>query len=338
MIEFNFSIGTIEDAYDQIATWLGDRPRDNVMHFDNYTGKGSVLITELENGLFIRTLDYTVNVDTKFRIKPVKNDYPLLFMINYLLTPDAFWMETGIGGPVKKINKLNNIIFSSNQSGFAFNVRRGVRARALDICFTYEWLLRQYPVNNKDNAVSVISRDRQQQPVFFETFSIDDYRMVSEILEKVLNNEWDIIFLKSRVLTLMDELLKNILNKKHAEPGRSPVHADLMMEVEKKLNSILHEKLPNLKEIAKEFSMSDSTLKRQFKQVYGKAIYEYYLYKKMELAKRMLMEKDMTISQVAYSLGYEKASPFIRVFKKQFGVSPGSLRTSYNDHDLSRQE
>jgi AraC-like DNA-binding protein len=263
-----------------------------------------------------------------------------MFMINYLLTPDAFWMETGAGGPgpVKKISKLNNIIFSSNQSEFAFNVRAGARARVLDICFTYEWLLRQYPANNKDSAASVISRSEQQQPVFFETFSIDDYRMVSEIMEKVLNNEWDIIFFKSRVLTLMGEVLKNIFNKKSTESGRTPVHADLMMEVEKKLNSILHEKLPNLKEIAKEFSMSDSTLKRQFKQVYGKAVYEYYLYKKMELAKRMLLEKDMTISQVAYSLGYEKASPFIRVFKKQFGVPPGSLRSSHNTHDFSLQE
>jgi hypothetical protein len=40
MIEFNFIIGTIEDAYDQIATWLGNRPRDNVMHFDDYKNRG----------------------------------------------------------------------------------------------------------------------------------------------------------------------------------------------------------------------------------------------------------------------------------------------------------
>ncbi len=337
MIEFNFIIGTLEDTYDQVTKWLGNRPRNNVMYFDDFTGKGCLLITELEKGFFIRTWDYTVNEDTRFRISAVDNNYPVMFMINYLLTPGTYWVEKGIGGPGpgKKISKLNNVIFSSNQTEFAFNVRGGHQARALDICFTYEWLLQQYPAKNKDNAISVISLHGEQQPVFFESFSIDDYRMISEIMEKVSKNEWDIIFLKSRALTLMDEVLKNIFNKKSGEHGRAPVHADLMIEVEKKLSSILHEKLPNLKAIAKEFSLSESTLKRQFKQVYGKAIYEYYLYKKMELAKRMLLEKDITISQVAYSLGYEKASPFIRVFKKQFGVSPGSLRASHNTNDVS---
>jgi len=46
----------------------------------------------------------------------------------------------------------------------------------------------------------------------------------------------------------------------------------------------------------------------------------------MEMARRMLMEQDRAISQVAFSLGYENTSSFIRVFKKQFGESPGLLR------------
>jgi AraC-like DNA-binding protein len=37
--------------------------------------------------------------------------------------------------------------------------------------------------------------------------------------------------------------------------------------------------LPSRKELAKEFAMSESTLKRHFKAVYGKTMYEYYLEK-----------------------------------------------------------
>lgn len=327
MTEFNFTIGTFEDAAKQIAEWIGTEPHDNVMYFDEKTGKGHLLITELEKDFFIRTWDYTLKADTKFRIKAVDHNYPPLFMINYLLMPESYLISPGNEWQekIKRVSKLNNIILSSNHSEFSFIVKKGQRAKALDICFSFEWLLKQFPDGKNEEVRTAFSKKENHKPVFFETFSINDYNVVNEIMVKVFNDDWDIIFLKLKVLTLINELLNTVLsqNKKTVVP-----YAPVMIEVEKKLNLVLHEKLPNLKAIAKEFSMSESTLKRQFRQVYGKAIYEYYLFKKMELAKKMLSEKSMTISQVAYSLGYEKASPFIRMFKKQYGMSPGTYRVS----------
>jgi len=328
MIEFNFIIGTFEDAVEQITRWAGSKPHNNVMHFDEKGGKGYLLITELEKGFFVRAWNYKLKEDTKFKIKSADHNYPAMFMINYLLMPESFLLEAGNTWPekIKRVGTLNSIVLSSSHSEFSFIVKAGQQARALDICFTLEWLLQQFPAKKNEEVRLALSKKNDHEPVFFETFSIDDYKVISEILEKIADYDWDTIFLKSRVLTLMNELINNILSGNKEGHEKAPVYMPGMIEVEKKLNSILHEKLPNLKVIAKDFSISESTLKRQFKQVYGKSIYEYYLHKKMDLARRTLIEKDMAVSQVAYSLGYEKASPFIRMFKKQFGVSPGTLR------------
>jgi AraC-like DNA-binding protein len=48
--------------------------------------------------------------------------------------------------------------------------------------------------------------------------------------------------------------------------------------------------------------------------------------KKMEWAKKMLVEEKMNVKDMATMLGYKQASPFIEAFKKVHGVSPGSLK------------
>ena len=43
-------------------------------------------------------------------------------------------------------------------------------------------------------------------------------------------------------------------------------------------------------------------------------------------AKRLLLETQMTISEVALAVGYSSASFFIRSFKKTEGISPSEYR------------
>src|SRR5438477_529074 len=88
----------------------------------------------------------------------------------------------------------------------------------------------------------------------------------------------------------------------------------------------LRNNLPPVKEIAQAVFMSESTLKRYFKVFYGKNIYEFYLQKKMELAKRMMIEENLNVSQVAREIGYENPNNFIATFKKHFGYLPGEIR------------
>ena len=60
--------------------------------------------------------------------------------------------------------------------------------------------------------------------------------------------------------------------------------------------------------------------------MYGTSIYSFYLKKKMRQAEQLLTGNDVSVKQVAYMLGYEKPSNFIRIFKKHYAFSPGSFR------------
>lgn len=65
---------------------------------------------------------------------------------------------------------------------------------------------------------------------------------------------------------------------------------------------------------------------RNFKLLYGKSIHGYYVEKKMELAKKMILENKVTVKEIAKMLGYKHASPFIETFTRQHGCSPGTLK------------
>ena len=99
-----------------------------------------------------------------------------------------------------------------------------------------------------------------------------------------------------------------------------------IQQVEQRLVQSLEDMLPSQKQLAKEFALSESTLKRHFKAIYGTTIYDYYLEKKMALARWLLQERKISVSETAYRLGYEKVSAFINTFKKYQKVLPGSLK------------
>lgn len=68
--------------------------------------------------------------------------------------------------------------------------------------------------------------------------------------------------------------------------------------------------------------MSESTLRRHFKIVFGKNIYEYYQGKRMGWAKNELQKGELTITELALKLGFRKPNNFTKAFKKEFKVLP----------------
>ena len=46
----------------------------------------------------------------------------------------------------------------------------------------------------------------------------------------------------------------------------------------------------------------------------------------MEHAKKILLQQQLSVSELAALLDYEKVSSFIDMFKRHFGVSPGAMQ------------
>lgn len=81
-----------------------------------------------------------------------------------------------------------------------------------------------------------------------------------------------------------------------------------------------------VKDLAKRANMSDAYFSRIFKKETGFSPYEYLLLCRLDAAKDLLQKTDMTISAVAYQVGFHSSSNFIFTFTTKVGKSPNQFR------------
>lgn len=92
-----------------------------------------------------------------------------------------------------------------------------------------------------------------------------------------------------------------------------------------KIKKQLHDNLecpPNVAKLANEANMSEPKLRRLFKQTFGKSVFDYYQYIRMNEAAKLLKEDKLSVSETGYKLGFTNLSHFTRVFEQHFGMKP----------------
>jgi len=87
----------------------------------------------------------------------------------------------------------------------------------------------------------------------------------------------------------------------------------------------------NLDDISMQFGFNKNYLIHSFKRRYGIPPNQYIISKKIESAKRMLMEKDTTITEVSNALNYSSTQHFSKSFRLVAGVSPAAYKKMFHD-------
>ena len=77
-----------------------------------------------------------------------------------------------------------------------------------------------------------------------------------------------------------------------------------------------------IKELASRAGLSESRFKHKFKEEIGIPPNEYVIKQKINIAKDILIQEKISITNLAYDLGFSNSSYFSSVFKKYTGVSP----------------
>ncbi len=90
-------------------------------------------------------------------------------------------------------------------------------------------------------------------------------------------------------------------------------------------NYMLHIKEP---ELASQFNISVSTLTKMFNSLLGMGFNEYLNRKRIENAADLMRSSSMSITQIAYAVGYSDTTTFFRNFKACMKVSPTEYRRS----------
>lgn len=81
-------------------------------------------------------------------------------------------------------------------------------------------------------------------------------------------------------------------------------------------------------ELAEQFDMSVRSMNRRFKIATGKTPLRYLQETRMGVARDLLKSSNLSISEIAYSVGYQDLGHFSALFKKYFSATPHDYRTT----------
>jgi AraC family transcriptional activator of pobA len=88
--------------------------------------------------------------------------------------------------------------------------------------------------------------------------------------------------------------------------------------------------LPSVQEIADELNVSAHYLSDMLRSLTGRNTQQHIHSRLIDKAKELLSTTNLTVTEVAYQLGFEHPQSFNKLFKNKVKVSPGEYRQSFN--------
>jgi AraC-like DNA-binding protein len=111
---------------------------------------------------------------------------------------------------------------------------------------------------------------------------------------------------------------------------RSHIKSDTLTRFEQLLDDYFCSEqsgLPTVKYFADRMNFSVNYLSDMLRKDTGKSALEHIQLRLIEAAKEKLFDKNKSVSEIAYELGFEYPQYFSRMFKKYVGMSPNEYRT-----------
>lgn len=104
---------------------------------------------------------------------------------------------------------------------------------------------------------------------------------------------------------------------------------DLLEQSVEKAKIIMDERVSgeiDLYDLASELNLSYSWFRKTFKEYTGHSPARYFQLLKLQRAQRLLSDTELSIKEIAYSLGYKSTEHFFSIFKKHTGCTPTAYR------------
>lgn len=83
-----------------------------------------------------------------------------------------------------------------------------------------------------------------------------------------------------------------------------------------------------IEQLSQKFAISTTALKKCFRGVYGTSVYSYLRTYRLQVAKKLLLETESSVTEIASKIGYENPNKFTSAFKETYGSSPTEFRKS----------
>lgn len=232
-------------------------------------------------------------------------------------------------GPLQIVENRYNMMFMPNIKHHAFF--DAGEYISINVNFSPAFLQKlapQYPILYK---LLDMAEKRTAGLLFPEYLHTDhfSYAIINRIISAPMLEEVKLIYLESWIKALLLHCLDNFsrITRNAANKGS----ADLPLYERIRAYVVEHPGASHTRELlAKRFALSESSLKQGFKRHFGITLKDFIIQVKMEKAMQLLYESNLSVTTIAYQLGYNELPNFTRAFIRFHGKPPLYYRRHKN--------
>ncbi len=185
----------------------------------------------------------------------------------------------------------------------------------------YDWMVNNHSKDIMNIKLKVIEFVLSSEKLAFETGGMKyNFNNRTDYLETVISFT-NLELLKEWYLIKINDACISVATKKE----------DKLSGIVSKAKNFIdqnYEKELTLDEVARKIAISPYYLSKLFKDETGENFIEYLTKLRIERAKKLLEEENLSIKEICMSVGYSDPNYFSRIFKKMVGTTPTEFRES----------
>ena len=165
----------------------------------------------------------------------------------------------------------------------------------------------------------------------FEEFNTgyfaDNYEEIQNLVKTIYRESYDqncsykeLITLKLNELFILMQRFRNSDINCHSDKNYNYVISYIMEHYNEKIS---------LEELASPFHFTYNYFQHQFKKQTGYSPKQFLIKRRLDVAKKLLIETSLNCTEISYKCGFTNSAQFSSIFKREIGTSPLEYRKNF---------
>ena len=304
-----------------LAVALGGQEKDNTILLSPEIGQGYSSSFFLEEGCTACVNNFRLNEDYLFARHP-SDKFGVIIYLYYFQTMAPVQYQLGDHSTHLDTGSHYELRITNAQTAQQLKFGKTTSIKGISIFLESEWMEK-----NLGNKIKDVFDYLQKVNYFKQFVNAKQQRLMNEILHVPAGHSFPGVYVRSRILRILDKLLETFLQRDISESPEKINEDDFvtLQKIEIILTKSYEQAFPGIEKLSRLSLMSESKLKKLFKQFFGMGLYEYYQKNRMHMAKELILSRKYSISEVGTKLGYQNLSNFSTAFRKEFNSLPSEL-------------
>lgn len=322
MTTFTYKLSSYQTFLEDFARFLGTTVEGQVLRIPADQGEGYLRAYSFE-GIDALIYNFSFNEDIVLRRERNNDEF---FTLNFDEVTTHNGLHLKIEDEVFNAPDQRNayLYLTSSLLEMDTSFDKEVNGKGIRVYLTVDWIRKYLRAPEKDDMLEqyIIMK---AAGIWQKTIDVESRTLVDDLLA---DSDQPLLSYQNKMLRLVEIFFDWLYNEMQQHPSQKLLsRSDILTarRIETLLTKDVTVLPPTIREMSRQFAMSESKLKKVFKAVFSLPPYEYYQKYRMQKARQLLLTGNHSIKDVGYTLGYSNLSNFTLAFKKEFGKLPSEV-------------